>query len=143
VHLCGALGGLAIALFYGTRLESSLTPWWLLIIIIAIDVLLGYANRHLIDLSRRDKHGALLDANLLAEVYAELCGGRQAALSLQTVHAVRLATSNDLLRQRPEPLSPRLSAAEEEAHADFVATMKAPIWDRYITRNERTPSAAN
>ncbi len=100
-------------------------------------------QRYAIDLSRRDKHGALLDANLLAEVYAELCGGRQAALSLQTVHAVRLATSSDLLRRRPEPLAPRLSEAEEEAHADFIATMKAPIWDRYITRNERTPSAAN
>lgn len=100
-------------------------------------------QRYAIDLSRRDKHGALLDANLLAEVYAELCGGRQAALSLQTVHAVRLATSSDLLRRRPEPLASRLSEAEEEAHADFVATMKAPIWDRYITRNERTPSAAN
>lgn len=91
-------------------------------------------QRYAIDLSRRDKHGALLDANLLAEVYAELCGGRQAALSLQTIQAVRVAASGgDLLRARPEPLAPRLSAAEEEAHVAFVATMKAPIWDRYLS----------
>lgn len=94
-------------------------------------------QRYAIDLSRRDKHGALLDANLLAEVYAELCGGRQAALSLQTIQAVRVAASGgDLLRARPEPLAPRLSAAEEEAHVAFVATMKAPIWDRYLSRED-------
>ncbi|MEF3367322.1 DNA polymerase III subunit epsilon [Methylocystis sp. 9N] len=94
-------------------------------------------QRYAIDLSRRDKHGALLDANLLAEVYAELCGGRQAALSLQTVQAVRVAASGgDLIRARPEPLAPRLSAAEEEAHSAFIATMKAPIWDRYLSRKD-------
>jgi len=93
-------------------------------------------QRYAIDLSRRDKHGALLDANLLAEVYAELCGGRQAALSLQTVQAARVAASGggDLLRARPEPLAPRLSAEEQAAHESFVATMKAPIWDRYLSR---------
>ena len=94
-------------------------------------------QRYAIDLSRRDKHGALLDANLLAEVYAELCGGRQAALSLQTVQTVRVSASGgDLLRARPEPLAPRLSAAEEEAHLTFVATMKAPIWDRYLSSKD-------
>jgi DNA polymerase-3 subunit epsilon len=100
-------------------------------------------QRYAIDLSRREKHGALLDANLLAEVYAELCGGRQSALSLQTVHAVRIAASTDLLRQRPEPLPPRISAAEEAAHSVFVATIKSPIWDRYLASDEdAAPSVA-
>lgn len=99
-------------------------------------------QRYAIDLSRRDKHGALLDANLLAEVYAELCGGRQAALSLRTVHAVRIATSGDLLTRRAEPLPPRLSAAEEAAHVTFVATMKSPIWDRYLATDEAEASVA-
>lgn len=94
-------------------------------------------QRYAIDLSRREKHGALLDANLLAEVYAELCGGRQAALSLQTVHAVRIAARSDLLRRRPESLAPRLSAAEEAAHLAFVATIKSPIWDRYLASDEK------
>ncbi|MBM3576513.1 MAG: DNA polymerase III subunit epsilon [Alphaproteobacteria bacterium] len=99
-------------------------------------------QRYAIDLSRRDKHGALLDANLLAEVYAELCGGRQAALSLRTVHAVRIAASGDLLTRRAEPLPPRLSAAEEAAHVIFVATMKSPIWDRYLASDEAEASVA-
>lgn len=99
-------------------------------------------QRYAIDLSRRDKHGALLDANLLAEVYAELCGGRQAALSLRTVHAVRIAASGDLLTRRAEPLPPRLNAAEEAAHVIFVATMKSPIWDRYLASDEAEASAA-
>ncbi|TLG76863.1 DNA polymerase III subunit epsilon [Methylocystis sp. B8] len=99
-------------------------------------------QRYAIDLSRRDKHGALLDANLLAEVYAELCGGRQAALSLRTVHAVRIAASGDLLTRRAKPLPPRLSAAEEAAHVIFVATMKSPIWDRYLATDEAEASVA-
>ncbi|MGZ9409568.1 MAG: DNA polymerase III subunit epsilon [Methylocystis sp.] len=100
-------------------------------------------QRYAIDLSRREKHGALLDANLLAEVYAELCGGRQSALSLQTVQAVRIAALNDLLRRRPEPLAPRLSAAEETAHSVFVSTIKSPIWDRYLASEEdAAPSVA-
>jgi DNA polymerase-3 subunit epsilon len=93
-------------------------------------------QRYAIDLSRRDKHGALLDANLLAEVYAELCGGRQAALSLRTVHAVRIAASGDLLSRRPETLAPRLSAAEAADHLAFVATITSPIWDRYLVNDE-------
>lgn len=97
-------------------------------------------QRYAIDLSRRDKHGALLDANLLAEVYAELCGGRQAALSLQTVYAVRIAAASDLLRRRPQPLAPRLSAEEEKAHVAFVTTIKSPIWDRYLESDEAASS---
>ncbi|MCC3245728.1 DNA polymerase III subunit epsilon [Methylocystis sp. WRRC1] len=91
-------------------------------------------QRYGIDLSRRDKHGALLDAGLLAEVYAELMGGRQAALSLQTVSVSRRTQTSDLLRARPALLEDRLSPAEDEAHRAFVAGLsKSVIWDRYLT----------
>ncbi|GLI91255.1 DNA polymerase III subunit epsilon [Methylocystis echinoides] len=104
-------------------------------------------QRYGVDLSRRDKHGALLDAGLLAEVYAELRGGRQAALSLATAGVARRAAQrDDLLRARPAPLAPRLSVEEEEAHRAFVATMKTPLWDKYPSPEnsggEQSPSAA-
>lgn len=90
-------------------------------------------QRYGIDLSRRDKHGALLDAGLLAEVYAELMGGRQAALSLQTGSAARRAQTGALLEKRQAPLPSRLSETEEAAHRAFVAALsKAPLWDRYL-----------
>jgi DNA polymerase-3 subunit epsilon len=95
-------------------------------------------QRYGVDLSRRDKHGALLDAGLLAEVYAELRGGRQAALSLQAVGVSRRALKDDLLRTRPEPLASRLSAAEDEAHRIFISTLgKAPIWDKYLAAEDK------
>lgn len=94
-------------------------------------------QRYGIDLSRRDKHGALLDAGLLAEVYAELMGGRQAALSLQTISVTRLSETDDVLRQRPAALAPRLSQEEETAHRAFVAGLsKAPVWSRYLPKDE-------
>lgn len=103
-------------------------------------------QRYGVDLSRRDKHGALLDARLLAEVYAELRGGRQAALSLASVGvARRRAQTDELLRARPAPPAPRLSAEEIAAHRAFVATMKAPLWDKYPaveSGGEQSPSAA-
>ena len=75
-----------------------------------------------VDLSARTKHGALLDAQLTAEIYLELIGGRQKGLMLapveiaaaQTVEIVRAA------RQRPLKLPPRITAAELEAHAAFI-----------------------
>jgi DNA polymerase-3 subunit epsilon len=104
-------------------------------------------QRYGVDNAKRDKHGALLDAGLLAEVYAELRGGRQAALSLATVSvARRAAQTDDLLRARPAPLASPLSAAEEAAHLAFVATMKTPLWEKYLPQKqesgEPSPSAA-
>lgn len=105
-------------------------------------------QRYGVDLSRRDKHGALLDAGLLAEVYAELRGGRQAALSLASVSvAVRARKGEDLLRIRPAPLESRLTAAEDNAHRAFVAALgKTVIWDKYLPQKqaggEQSPSAA-
>jgi DNA polymerase-3 subunit epsilon len=91
-------------------------------------------KRYGIDNSRRDKHGALLDAELLAEVYLELTGGRQAALTLATAaSAERRAVMRrgvTLVRQRPLP--PRLTAGEREAHASLIAEIgKNAIWLRW------------
>lgn len=81
-------------------------------------------RRYGIDNSKRTKHGALLDSELLAEVYLELIGGRQTALSLETATArVRVAAPVShaiTAMQRPQPLSPRLTEAERKAHRDFV-----------------------
>jgi len=104
-------------------------------------------QRYGVDLSRRDKHGALLDAGLLAEVYAELRGGRQAALSLATVSVARRVQTGDLLRARPEPLPSRLTVEEVEAHRAFVAALsKTAIWDKYLPQKQESgelpPSAA-
>jgi DNA polymerase-3 subunit epsilon len=79
-----------------------------------------------IDNSGRTLHGALLDAQLLAECYVELLGGRQHGLALaaETVSA-GVVTSAAIIRA-PRPHSP--DAAEIEAHAAMVAGMKAPLW---------------
>ncbi len=90
--------------------------------------------RYGIDNSRRTKHGALLDAELLAEVYVELIGGRQASLIL--VESGRLGGASGagpiVIPPRPVPLPPRLSDAELEAHAVFIATLgEKAIWNEY------------
>jgi DNA polymerase-3 subunit epsilon len=91
-------------------------------------------TRFSIDASRRTKHGALLDAELLAEVYVELTGKRQARLSLvdeATTMIQGIATA--LLRVRPAPLGFRVTAAERDAHRAFVATLgEKAIWNDYL-----------
>jgi DNA polymerase-3 subunit epsilon len=91
--------------------------------------------RYSIDHSRRTKHGALLDAELLAEVYVELIGARQAQLVLSQAAAPILASGAPIrIRERPVPLAPRVSAAEQEAHRQFIATLgEAAIWRDYIS----------
>src|ERR1700741_1561014 len=80
-------------------------------------------GRYGVDNSRRTKHGALLDAEILAEVYVELTGARQAQLGLAE-NDERVTTATDgiiAIRERPEPLMPRLRESELAAHRDFVA----------------------
>lgn len=88
-------------------------------------------SRFGIDRSRRVLHGALLDAQLLAQVYVELSGGRQIGLGLMaeqvTVIAEPVVASNMTAPARP----PRVFAAtdaELERHAAFVAQLKDPLW---------------
>ena len=88
-----------------------------------------------IDNSRRALHGALLDSEILAEVYLELIGGRQAGLALVTENRISgadaIASMVAALR-RPVPLPPRISDAELAAHAALIAAMGADaLWNEY------------
>ena len=80
-------------------------------------------KRFKISLAERDKHGALLDARLLASVYLELQGGRERAFDLTTQTIVATATSAAVQASygaRPRPLSPRLTEEERALHESFV-----------------------
>ncbi len=98
-------------------------------------------SRYGIDNSKRVYHGALLDAELLAEVYLEMNGGKQKNLGLMPDdEAIDLDNIGDdepkkriAARQRPVPLAPALSEEEIEAHAKFLAGMKTdPAWNKYL-----------
>jgi DNA polymerase-3 subunit epsilon len=83
--------------------------------------------------SLRSKHGALLDAELLAAVYVELTTTRQAALQLEPLAA---GTSNirTIVRARPRPLPPRVTADDCTAHRAFVRTLGSDaVWLDYFT----------
>jgi DNA polymerase-3 subunit epsilon len=100
-------------------------------------------SRYAIDNSRRTKHGALLDAELLAEVYVDLVGARQSQLILtQDSQEIRVGSYGDTPRRLREiPLVPRVTDAEREAHRAFVATLgDKPIWNEYLPESV-TPSA--
>lgn len=92
-------------------------------------------KRYGIDNSKRTKHGALVDSLLLAEVYVELLGERQAALVLQTSGTPALRTMGNGRRvaaQRPEPLQPRLTAEDEVRHRTFIEALGAKaVWAKF------------
>jgi len=92
-------------------------------------------SRYSIDNSRRTKHGALLDAELLAEVYIDLIGARQSQLGLaQTIETRRRAAGDAPRRQRMIPLAPRVTDADRDAHRAFVATLgEKQIWSDYLS----------
>ena len=88
--------------------------------------------RYGIDNSHRTKHGALLDAELLAEVYLELIGARQAQLILSETVAAQSFSRSAPVAPRPIALAPRLTDEERAAHAEFVATLgDEAIWLKY------------
>jgi len=94
-------------------------------------------SRYGIDNSRRTKHGALLDAEILAEVYIELIGGKQADLGLGSIIMRRPDVVGGALSQerltRTVPLKPRLTDAERAAHLAFLSTLgDAAIWRQYL-----------
>ena len=94
-------------------------------------------RRYGIDNSHRLKHGALLDSELLAEVYIELIGGKQAALGFGGATDSRagrttVVTQTIEIIARPTPLAPRLTAGEAAAHARMVAKLgDKAIWAKY------------
>jgi len=109
-------------------------------------------KRYGVDNTKRVKHGALMDSILLAEVYVELLGERQAALGLVAANAAPRGTvrngtgaqrANGQARPRPEPLPPRLSQADIESHAAFIAGMgDKAIWRRALSSSSEAPAAA-
>ncbi len=90
-------------------------------------------KRFSISLDNRTKHGALIDSYLLAEVWLELHGGREQALGLLGEERAGGVVAFAPRPPRPKALAPRISQAEAEAHARFVAELKQPVWDRIAT----------
>ncbi len=93
-------------------------------------------RRYGIDNGRRAKHGALLDSELLAEVYIELIGGKQAALSLETIVVtsaeISMASGLGSPHERPRPLPARLTDADRKAHGALVASLgERSVWRAY------------
>jgi len=92
-------------------------------------------KRYGIDNSKRTKHGALVDSLLLAEVYVELLGERQAALGLQsTASASAQAARRGKTRAmaRPDPLPPRVTADDIARHRTFIEALGAKaVWLKY------------
>ncbi|MFA5902069.1 MAG: DNA polymerase III subunit epsilon [Hyphomicrobium sp.] len=104
-------------------------------------------KRYGIDNTKRTKHGALVDSLLLAEVYIELLGVRQAAfveLAVDTQgpnggEIAPMQRGNAL--RRPHPLQPRLTAEMESAHAVFVETLgEQAIWRRFLVMPGDSPA---
>jgi len=92
-------------------------------------------KRYGIDNTERIKHGALMDSLLLANVYVELLGERQATLGLggqggaETSARLRVAAA----KPRPEPLRPRLSEEGVLAHREFIKTLgPKALWLRFF-----------
>lgn len=85
-------------------------------------------KRFSIDLSARTKHGALLDAELLAEVYVELLGGKQVALMLDPLAAV-MQNMGEKNRAALPPRKFPVSEEELRAHQQFLARLKNPVWE--------------
>jgi DNA polymerase-3 subunit epsilon len=87
-----------------------------------------------IDRSHRVKHGALLDAQLLAQVYVELTGGRQIGLGLVADAGTVLVaqSARPVTVREPRPPRPHAALAEElERHRAFIAKLVNPLWERF------------
>ena len=98
-------------------------------------------NRYYVDASRRTLHGALLDAELLAEVYVELIGGRQASLILtEEMESVSISLAGGVavrIGERPEPRLFRVTEVEMATHREQLGILGAnAIWLAYLDAAE-------
>lgn len=85
-----------------------------------------------VDNSAREKHGALLDSEILAEVYLELTGGVQPDFGLSTSSGKEIREAR-AAGKRPRPLAPRITEEESAAHDAFVAKMGgAALWHQLV-----------
>jgi DNA polymerase-3 subunit epsilon len=92
-------------------------------------------KRFKVSLADREKHGALIDARLLAEVYLELRGGRERRLELSSGAMVNAAivASRAAYGARPRPLDPRSTAEERQIHASFIRDVvkSDDLWKKF------------
>jgi DNA polymerase III subunit epsilon len=104
----------------------------------------GLCKRYGIDNTQRTKHGAIVDSLLLAEVYVELLGERQATLGLATAAASAQRLINQAARRagapkRPVPLPSPITDEADAAHRRFVETLGAKaVWRRYLGTTDAT-----
>lgn len=90
-------------------------------------------SRFKIDNSKRTKHGALMDAELLAEVYSELSGGRQVSLVLSSESKSTEPVVSHIVLPRSAPVPTLLDEAQQKTHRSFIETMGSKaIWFRYL-----------
>jgi DNA polymerase III subunit epsilon len=95
-------------------------------------------KRYSVDNTKRLKHGAIVDSLLLAQVYVELLGERQATLGLgrdggRAGGPASGHMSQQVVKARQQPLEPRLTQVQQEAHRAFVGTLgDNAIWNRYL-----------
>lgn len=95
-------------------------------------------TRYGIDRSHRTRHGALLDAELLAQLYVELTGGRQIGLELaveSAIGSVAVLSEHETIRRVFRPARPFAPCeAEIQRHEAFIATLQDPIWNQRAPR---------
>ena len=93
-----------------------------------------------ISLTSRDKHGALIDAELLAEVYLELSGGRARSFGFGKKQTDTSSFLTPVAKPRPEPLEPLISDHEKDAHQAFIAKIggedESSIWQKYWAKEK-------
>jgi len=99
-------------------------------------------KRFAVDASARTTHGALLDSQLLAEVYLELRGGRQPDLAIATTLEETAAAIEARPREYRAPRPHGITDAEREAHAEFLGQLKNPLWKRLESSIHRNESKA-
>ena len=95
-------------------------------------------RRFNIDNSARTLHGALLDSEILAEVYLELIGGRQPDFGLSDAYNTgeRKVEEQRKVFNRPQPLKTRLTDKEQEAHKAFVKKLgESAMWNKWVIKN--------
>ncbi len=97
-----------------------------------------------VDRSHRVKHGALLDAQLLAQVYVELTGGRQIGLTLVDDGAATSSATASPAPERPfrAPRPHFASDSERERHRRFIAALANPLWERFLAPTSGDVSAS-
>ncbi len=98
-------------------------------------------KRFNISLTSRSKHGAIVDAELLAEVYLDLNGGRMRSLKFEDQHAGPDTALVPIAKTRPVPLAPLLSETEQNAHAAWITSMggedETMMWQYYWNKSAR------